>query len=86
MSTSIVYSHETVRLDGQVFADCEFVNSRMIYGGGEPPVFEHCRFQNCEWRFEDAAGRTLDYFKALWAAGEKAAVQAAIKDVTGAAR
>jgi hypothetical protein len=85
-TTSVVYSHETVSLDGQVFSDCEFLKSRLIYAGGEPPIFEHCRFQDCEWRFDDAAGRTLAYLKNLWGAGEKASVQAAIKEITGVAR
>lgn len=86
MSTSVVYSHETVSLDGQVFSDCEFLNSRLIYAGGEPPVFEHCRFRDCDWRFEGPAGRTLAHLKTLWAAGEKMSVQAAIKEITGAPR
>ena len=30
MSTSVVYSHETVSLDGQFFSDCEFLKSRLI--------------------------------------------------------
>ena len=37
MSTSVVYSHETVSLDGQFFSDCEFLKSRLIFAGGEPP-------------------------------------------------
>lgn len=86
MSTSVVYSHETVSLDGQVFSDCEFMKSRLIYAGGEPPIFDNCRFTNCEWRYDGAAGNTLAFLKAVWAAGEKASVQAAIKEITGVAR
>lgn len=86
MSTSVVYSHETVSLDGQIFSDCEFLKSRLIFAGGEPPIFENCRFQDCEWRFDGPAGNTLAYLKNLWGAGEKASVQAAIKEITGVAR
>lgn len=86
MTTSVVYSHETVSLDGQYFSDCEFLKCRLIYAGGEPPTLDNCRFTDCEWRYDGAAGHTLAFLKAVWAAGGKAPVQAAIKEITGVAR
>jgi hypothetical protein len=80
------YSHETVALDGQTFADCEFRDCRLVFAGGEPPAFERCRFHDCEWKFDDAAARTLAHLKVVWNAGGKAAVQGMIKEITGAAR
>jgi len=77
-----MYNHETVALDGEVFSDCEFRNSRLVYSGGAPPVFDACRFHGCEWKQEDAAAHTLAYLKLLWNAGEKPTVQALIKDIT----
>ena len=86
MQSGVTFNHETVALDGESFSDCEFRDCRLDYRGGEPPVFKGCRFHDCDWRFEDAAARTLAHLKAVWAAGGKAAVQSMIKEITGAAR
>lgn len=80
------YNHQTVVLDGEDFSDCEFAACRLIYSGGEPPQFNNCRFDACDWRFEDAASRTLSYLKLMWSAGAKAQVQATIKEITVAGR
>ncbi|WP_091736462.1 hypothetical protein [Phenylobacterium immobile] len=83
---STAYSHQTVALDGQTFVDCEFNACRLVYAGGEPPRFDGCRFDDCDWRLEGAASDTLAYLKVMWAAGAKTRVQAIIKDVTVLAR
>lgn len=83
MQTATVFTHETVQLDGEHFADCEFKKCRLVYAGGEVPSFRDCKFEDCDWRFEDAAARTLDHLKVVWGAGGKAKVQAMIKEITG---
>lgn len=82
MPSGVIYNHETVVLDGEHFSDCEFRDSRLVYSGGEPPVFSGCQFHGCEWKQDEAAVRTLAYLKVLWNVGEKASVQAMIKDIT----
>jgi hypothetical protein len=82
MPNSVTFSHETVALDGETFDGCEFRDCRLVYAGGEPPVFAGCRFHDCEWRQDEAAARTLAYLKVVWNAGGKAAVQSLIKDIT----
>ena len=86
MPSGAIYNHDTVVLDGETFSDCEFRNSRLVYSGGELPTFVGCQFENCEWRYDDAAARTLAFLKTVWGVGGKASVQATIKDITGAAR
>ena len=86
MQTATIFNHETVSLDGEHFADCEFRDCRMVYAGGEPPTFEGCRFDGCEWKFDGAAADTLVYLQTLWAVGAKTQVQAMIKTITGAVR
>lgn len=83
MQTATIFNHETVVMDGEEFADCEFQQCRMTYAGGDAPVFDNCRFVDCEWRFDDAAARTLAVMKVVWSVGGKAPVQAMIKDITG---
>jgi hypothetical protein len=86
MQTVTLFNHETVVLDGESFADCEFRSCRLVYNGGRPPHFDNCRFDDCDWRFEDAAARTLAHLKLLWSVGGKAPVQAMIKEITGGGR
>ena len=86
MPSGAVYNRETIQLDGETFSDCEFRDARLVYSGGEPPTFSRCRFDACEWKFDDAAARTLAHLKLLWAVGAKASVQAQIKEITGAPR
>lgn len=86
VNTLTMYNHETVSLDGEQFSDCEFRGCRLVYAGGETPVFDNCRFENCEWKFEDAAERTLAYLKVVWNSNGKAPVQALIKEITGGGR
>ena len=85
METATIFNHETVKLDGEAFTDCEFRDCRLIYSGGESPIFDGCRFSDCEWRMEGAAARTLEHLKVVWGAGGKATVQALIKEITVAA-
>lgn len=82
MQTATAYTRETVQLDGEYFSDCEFKHCKMIYSGGEVPHFDSCRFDDCDWRFEGPAARTLEHLKIVWAAGAKARVQALIKEIT----
>ena len=83
MQTATLYNHETVMLDGESFADCDFRSCRLVYAGEAPPSFNDCRFTDCEWKFEGAAARTLAHLKVVWGAGGKAQVQALIKEITG---
>jgi hypothetical protein len=82
MEAGVSYNHQTVMLDGETFSDCEFSACRLVYGGGQPPKFERCRFDDCEWKFEDAAADTLSYLKLMWNVGAKTAVQTTIKEIT----
>jgi hypothetical protein len=82
MQTAVIYNHETVQLDGESFEGCEFRTCRMIYNGGPVPHFRDCQFADCDWRFEDAAGRTLAFMQLVWGVGGKASVQALIKIIT----
>ena len=86
MPSGVIFNHETVYLDGEHFTDCEFRDSRLVYSGGPAPVFDGCKVDACEWKFEGPAADTLAHMKAVWAAGGKQTVQALIKEITGAAK
>ena len=82
MPNGVIYSHETVQLDGEAFSDCEFRDCRLVYAGGEPPAFSGCSFVGSDWKYDDAAARTLAHLKLVWSVGGKQSVQALIKDIT----
>ena len=84
MPDNVHYNHETVPLDGEVFSHCEFRACRLVYAGGEPPRFDHCRFEDCDWKLDGAAALTLSHLRGMWNAGAKAPVQGMIKEITGA--
>jgi len=85
MAADTIFNHETIVLDGEAFSGCEFRACRLVYNGGEPPSFSDCKFDNCEWKLEDAALRTVAHLKVMWGAGAKGPVQALIKTITEAA-
>jgi hypothetical protein len=84
MPDGVKYHHETLALDGETYAGCEFRACRLVYAGGEAPSFEACKFEDCDWRLEGPAAETLSHLRVMWNAGAKPAVQAIIKDITGA--
>jgi hypothetical protein len=86
MPRGAIYNHETVALDGEGFDQCEFRKCRLVYAGGTLPRFSECRFDECEWRYGEAAARTLAYLRLVWGLGGKASVQALIKEVTSGGR
>ena len=86
MQSHVNYNHQTVMLDGETFSHCQFAACRLVYSGGEPPKFDGCHFDACEWKFEEAAAQTLSYLKLMWSVGAKAAVQMTIKEITVAGR
>lgn len=86
MTGDAIYNHETIVLDGESFERCEFRSCRLVYAGGALPTFSECRFEACEWKYEEAAARTLAYLKLVWGVGGKASVQALIKEVTSVGR
>jgi hypothetical protein len=86
MPSGAIFNHESVALDGESFERCEFRECRLMYAGGDLPSFTDCRFDACEWKYDEAAARTLAYLKLVWGLGGKASVQALIKEVTSVAR
>lgn len=56
---------QTVVLDGRIFKNTHFQSCIIVYRGGTLPVLHGDFFDDCTWRFEDEAGRTLDFLKSM---------------------
>jgi hypothetical protein len=56
-------------LDGNEYLSCDFRNCTLIYRGGLLPKINQCNFTGCNWKFEDAAERTLVFLTAIYHGG-----------------
>jgi hypothetical protein len=63
------YNGETVVIDGMEFVQCEFVNCRLIYRGGEVPKLQSCHFAQCQWQLEEAARNTIMFLRGIYHSG-----------------
>jgi hypothetical protein len=63
------FTGTTEVLDGNVYDGCVFTNCVLVYRGGDLPQMTHTRADACQWRLEDAAGRTVLLLKGLAQAG-----------------
>ena len=70
-STTCAASHTTPSL-------CGIATPQPAHGLG----WAHPTPPSVDWKYEDAAARTLAYLKVVWNTGGKAPVQGLIKDIT----
>ena len=55
------FENETVRLDGNHYTGCTFKNCTLEFAGGPVPEISFCESIDCQWRFADAAERTVQF-------------------------
>lgn len=75
---------DTVHLDGNEYHRCEFTRCRLVYSGGELPVFMNCKIDHCVFTFDGSAGRTLEYMRMLSSLSNGALVEEILATVKGA--
>jgi hypothetical protein len=63
---NLLITDEDVEVDKQIFRNCRFVESRIIYRGGKVPEFTNCAFESCQWVFDGPAEDTIQYFALLY--------------------
>jgi len=59
------FEGKTLVLDGNTFQNCVLQECQLIYRGGTPPMLHANTINNCTWTFEEAAGNTLQFMRAL---------------------
>lgn len=59
------FKNEDVQTDGEVFIGCTFDTCKLVFWGGEPPVFKDCKYPYTVVKLEDAALATDAFFRAL---------------------
>jgi hypothetical protein len=60
---------ELVRLDYSVLRDTNFVECKLIYGGGRPPILQNCDFIDSEFILEGHAQATAHFLAILGRSG-----------------
>ncbi|MBK0024506.1 hypothetical protein L7D45_22285 [Brucella pseudogrignonensis] len=73
---SKAFTGETVVVDGRKYLDCEFRQCLLIYRGGELPIFDGSFLDDCDWRFEDAALRTINILQRINYNGGRSLIEA----------
>lgn len=60
------FNDETITLDGNEYIDCEFIQCRFEYAGGQFNL-ERIKFDTLQFTVSDAAARTVMLLQSLWA-------------------
>jgi hypothetical protein len=64
-----IFADRTVHLDGTRFDQCTFEGCRLVFSGGEGPIFFRCTFNNVRVAVEAHARHTVAFFQLLSATG-----------------
>lgn len=54
-----------VQLDGKVFENVTFKGAQLFYSGGVMPSFKSCNFDKADVIFNESAGNTLTFLRAM---------------------
>lgn len=65
MTDRTVVRGDVVKLDYAVLRDTQFVNCKLVYGGGRPPIMTGCDFIDSEFILEGPAEATAYYLHIL---------------------
>jgi hypothetical protein len=77
------FKSKDIILDGEEYEDCTFVDCRLLYCGGEPPMLSANSFVRCTWELDGAALRTLGFFAVLNMIGMRELAEGWIAQVLG---
>ncbi|MGD8593167.1 MAG: hypothetical protein PVF82_10070 [Gammaproteobacteria bacterium] len=64
--TAMKHDGKKVTVDFNEYIDCEFNDCEILYKGGNLPVFENCKFNNCQYSLVDKADNTIGYLSFLY--------------------
>jgi hypothetical protein len=79
--TKETYKNSRVEVDGHRFEACTFIQSTLVYKGGDLPVFDRCEFRGTTVELDEAARDTMTYLGALQRAGLWSNVNGVVKSI-----
>ncbi|HEX5498449.1 MAG TPA: hypothetical protein VFX03_04445 [Thermomicrobiales bacterium] len=78
------FQNQNIHIDEDEYESCRFQDCRIIFTGKGPARFANCKFDECQWVFDDAAEETIQYLAALYTglgAGGRALVEAIFQGI-----
>jgi len=72
---------EPVEVDDTKFFRCTFTRCTLVYSGGAHPAFDACGFNQVQFEFAGAAGRTLAFLQGLYHTPFKPQVEITLEDM-----
>ena len=60
------FSNARVQVDNDRFFNCTFERCLIVYGARGSVTLDHCKFKECSFAFEGAAGNTVSFMTALY--------------------
>lgn len=63
------FTDENVAVDGNRYVTCTFTDCKLVFAGGELPVFDRCAFNGTSVQLEDRAFQTVKYLNGLYRGG-----------------
>lgn len=66
----IIGNGNTFHLDGSTFIDCVHIGSTLIYSGGELPVLENSKFEECQIRYAGSPEKREEFISFLNGSGQ----------------
>lgn len=76
-----IYNNETLEVDGNRYERCTFNSCRLVYQGGDLPVFVGCTFVKTGLQLQDSAAQTVKYLNNLYKAGQSATVERVLEGI-----
>ena len=78
------FVNATEVMDGNTYTQCTFNDCRLVFRGGEIPIFAGCRLDRCIWLWEDAALRTIGFLRGIYSGmgvGGKQMVEEVVREI-----
>ena len=78
------FRNTTENIDGNTYTQCTFDGCRLVYRGGEIPIFAGCKLERCVWVWDDAALRTIGFLRGIYSGmgmGGKQVIEEIVKEI-----
>jgi hypothetical protein len=77
------FTDQAITIDGDEYIGCTFTRCQLIFTGGSIPLLTGNTFNGCQWIFDEAASRTIQFMSALYSGGHKSLIEDTIKGIRG---
>ena len=80
------FERKEVQLDGNSFINCHFIDSKLIYSGGELPQIADCSLVGSNFIFSNQAANTVQFMNSMHYGGFEAVIEEIFKNIRNSTR